>query len=60
MDKLNKKEYKKYVKEKVPKPTYARNIFWAFIVGGLICTLGQVISVLIWVLVRKLQVRPLP
>lgn len=44
MDKLNKKEYKKYVKEKVPKPTYTRNIFWAFIVGGLICTLGQVIT----------------
>lgn len=43
MDKLNREEYKKYAEKKIPKPTYFKNIIWAFIVGGLICTLGQVI-----------------
>ena len=43
MDRLNKEEYKKYAEKKIPKPTYFKNIIWAFIVGGLICTLGQVI-----------------
>lgn len=43
MDKLNKKEYEKYAEKKIPKPTYFKNIFWAFIVGGLICTIGQLI-----------------
>ncbi|MDR7865325.1 MAG: stage V sporulation protein AC [Sporomusaceae bacterium] len=27
-----------------PKPPILKNAFWAFIVGGLICTLGQVIQ----------------
>ncbi|MBW4829666.1 MAG: stage V sporulation protein AC [Clostridiaceae bacterium] len=43
MDRLNKKEYEKYAEKKIPKPTYFKNIFWAFIVGGLICTIGQLI-----------------
>jgi stage V sporulation protein AC len=43
MDKLNKNEYKKYADKKIPKPTYFKNIVWAFIVGGLICMLGQFI-----------------
>ena len=43
MDKLNKSEYKKYADKKIPKPTYFKNIVWAFIVGGLICMLGQFI-----------------
>lgn len=43
MDKLNKKDYEKYAKKKIPKPTYLKNIFWAFVVGGLICVLGQII-----------------
>ena len=43
MDRLNKKEYEKYADKKIPKPTYFKNIFWAFVVGGLICTIGQLI-----------------
>lgn len=43
MDKLNKKDYEKYAKKKIPKPTYLKNIFWAFVVGGSICVLGQII-----------------
>ncbi|MCT4593313.1 MAG: stage V sporulation protein AC [Anaeromicrobium sp.] len=41
---INKKEeYVAYVEAKSPKPTYLKNCIWAFIVGGLICTLGQFI-----------------
>ncbi|NMA86660.1 MAG: stage V sporulation protein AC [Tissierellia bacterium] len=43
MDKMNKKEYKKYADQKVPKPTYLKNMLYAFLVGGAICTLGQII-----------------
>ena len=44
MDNLNNKDYQKYAKNKVPKPTYLKNIILAFIVGGIICTVGQLIS----------------
>lgn len=43
MENLNKKEYAQFVKEKTPKPTYVKNMVMAFIVGGFICTVGQVI-----------------
>lgn len=39
----NKKDYVKYADEKVPKPTYIKNIIFAFLIGGGICTLGQLI-----------------
>jgi len=44
MDKLNKKDYQNFVDEKVPKPTYIRNKISAFLVGGLICTVGEFIN----------------
>lgn len=44
MEKLNKQEYQKYIKDKVPKPTYLRNLIFAFLVGGLICTFGEIIN----------------
>jgi stage V sporulation protein AC len=43
MDKMNKKDYQKYAEKKVPKPTYLKNILLAFLVGGGICTVGQII-----------------
>lgn len=43
MDKMTNKEYQEYVKSKIPKPTYAKNMFRAFIIGGSICLLGQII-----------------
>jgi len=43
MENLNKKDYQKYADKKVTKPTYLRNIILAFIVGGIICTIGQII-----------------
>ncbi|MCF6464063.1 stage V sporulation protein AC [Clostridium sp. Cult1] len=43
MDKMTKKEYQRYAEKKIPKPTYFKNILFAFIVGGLICVVGQII-----------------
>ena len=39
-----KKEYEKYVDKKSPKSPIFKNCFNAFWIGGLICTLGQFIS----------------
>lgn len=36
--------YKKYVEKISPKPTYLKNYVLAFLVGGLICTIGQAIN----------------
>lgn len=44
MDNFNSKKYQDYVEKKSPKPDYLKNIIWAFIVGGLICTIGQFIN----------------
>lgn len=44
MDKMSKKDYQEYANKKVPKPTYFKNIIYAFIVGGLICMIGQFIK----------------
>lgn len=38
------KDYKKYVDEISPKPKYLKNYTWAFIVGGIICMIGQGIN----------------
>lgn len=43
MDKMTNKEYQRYAEKKIPKPTYFKNILYAFIVGGLICVIGQII-----------------
>ena len=37
------KEYAKYVEKKSPKSHTLRDCVWAFITGGLICVVGQVI-----------------
>jgi len=38
-----KQRYTEMVKESAPKPRIFRNVFWAFVVGGLICLVGQFI-----------------
>ncbi|MCF6466474.1 stage V sporulation protein AC [Clostridium sp. Cult2] len=43
MNQMTNKEYQKYAKKKIPKPTYFKNILYAFIVGGFICVIGQII-----------------
>lgn len=43
MDKnYTKKEYNKYVSEKAPKSSLLKDMAMAFLVGGLICTIGQI------------------
>lgn len=44
MENMNKEDYQKLAENKVPKPTYMKNIVLAFLVGGVICVIGQWIS----------------
>ena len=44
MENFNDKKYRDYVDKKSPKPKYIKNIIWAFLVGGIICTIGQIIN----------------
>ncbi len=37
------KAYQDYVNRKIPKDNLLKNCLWAFFVGGIICTLGQVL-----------------
>lgn len=41
--KEDEKRYKELVQQIVPKPPIVKNVFWAFVVGGLISMLGQLI-----------------
>ena len=38
---ITKDNYKQYVFEKMPKSSHWKNMFWAFIIGGTICVVGQ-------------------
>lgn len=38
---ITKENYKQYVFEKMPKSSHWKNMFWAFLVGGVICVIGQ-------------------
>lgn len=40
----DKNEYKQYVEKISPKPSYFKNIIMAFLVGGIICCIGQGIN----------------
>lgn len=40
----DKNEYKQYVEKISPKPNYLKNCIMAFLVGGLICCIGQGIN----------------
>ncbi len=42
--KLNKSEYAKMLQKESPPSHLVRDMVWAFVVGGLICTIGQVVS----------------
>lgn len=41
---MDSKQYEQFIKDKMPKPKSLRNCIMAFIVGGLICDVGQVIA----------------
>ncbi|HHY04024.1 MAG TPA: stage V sporulation protein AC [Thermoanaerobacterales bacterium] len=36
-------DFQQYINKKKPKPPYIKNAFFAFLVGGFICTIGQFI-----------------
>ncbi len=38
------KKYNQYVENKTPKPDLLKNMGYAFLVGGIICTIGQVFT----------------
>jgi len=38
---MQKKQYQEMVNRSKPKHPVLRNIFWAFVIGGIICTIGQ-------------------
>ena len=40
---MNNKEYKEFVKQNTPKSKLGTNCLKAFLVGGLICTIGEVL-----------------
>lgn len=44
LDEKSEKEYEAYVQEITPTTCLWKNMLWAFIVGGLICVLGQFIT----------------
>ena len=37
------KNYKDYVDKKTPDSPIIKNCIWAFLIGGLICSIGQII-----------------
>ncbi|MBS5149478.1 MAG: stage V sporulation protein AC [Butyricicoccus pullicaecorum] len=42
--KLTKSEYAKMLEQKAPPSHLLMDMIWAFVIGGLICTIGQVVS----------------
>ena len=38
---MSKEEYAAYVKAKMPRSPLGKDLLWAFLVGGLICCIGQ-------------------
>lgn len=42
--KLSKSEYAKMLEQESPPSHLMRDMVWAFVIGGLICTIGQVVS----------------
>lgn len=41
---MSNEDYKTYVESKAKKSPIGKNLVWAFIVGGLICVIGQLIT----------------
>ena len=41
---MTNKEYSDFVDTKAEKSTIGKNIFFAFVIGGLICVIGQIIK----------------
>ncbi|MBR5236284.1 MAG: stage V sporulation protein AC [Clostridia bacterium] len=44
MQNMTKQDYKKYIDKKTPNSTLGKDIFFAFLFGGAICIIGQLIA----------------
>ncbi|MBE7036069.1 MAG: stage V sporulation protein AC [Ruminococcaceae bacterium] len=44
MKNMTKKEYQQYINKKTPNSTLAKDLFFAFLFGGFICIIGQLIT----------------
>ena len=42
--KMTPEEYRQYVKQRAPKSPSGKNVLFAFLVGGAICVIGQLLS----------------
>ncbi len=43
MSKMTKQEYQKYIDKKTPNSTLFKDLCFAFLIGGLICIIGQLV-----------------
>lgn len=43
MNDMTNEQYSQYIDSISPKTESAKNLFWAFLVGGMICTVGQAV-----------------
>ena len=41
---MTKQEYQEYINKKTPNSTLAKDVFFAFLFGGIICIIGQLIA----------------
>lgn len=44
MNNMTNNEYQKYVNKKSPNSTLFKDVFFAFVIGGIICIIGQLLS----------------
>ncbi|MBQ4517812.1 MAG: stage V sporulation protein AC [Clostridia bacterium] len=44
MKNMSKKEYQQYINKKTPNSTLGKDLFFAFLIGGLICIIGQLVT----------------
>lgn len=52
---LNKQEYKELVKQSMPKSKECKTLIWAFVVGGIICVIGQAIYDIIKLIINNIN-----
>ncbi len=52
---LGKQEYNELVKETVPKSKEFKTLIWAFVVGGIICVIGQGISDVLRLIIKDID-----
>lgn len=51
---LDKKQYGELVKEKSPKSKEIKTLVWAFVVGGIICCIGEAVGDILKLIIPKI------